>query len=136
MKQGTIEIPEGLEGCVELKGKGVRVNFGKLVKLKKEVTYGNIDLETFNQISDRFLEFLKSLRRLTYQKISSFYLSCGGVDFGPKFSWGQDTFSFSERKDAEDYAKAFGSCSLLPVDLYRVAGDGMYEILKRGVNKN
>jgi len=128
----TAEIPKGLEEFIEV-GEEVHVEWAKLAGLKRRQELEGQEPD-FSSIFDRVLEFLKSLGRLTYQE-GSFYLSCGGFNFGPKLSWGQDPFSFSTRKDAEDYAKAFG-CYMTPsVDLYKVAKNRRYELLERGVNR-
>lgn len=129
----TKNIPRGLEEFIEIGEEEIHIKWDKLAKLKRRQELEGQGPD-FSSIFDRVLEFLKSLGRLTYQE-GSFYLSCGGVAFGPKFSWGQDPFSFSIRKDAEDYAKAFGPYLIQSVDLYKVVKGGMYEILERGVNK-
>ncbi len=104
-----INLPEKVENYIQIRGGEVFVDWNKLGNLKRKVSYGDIDLETFNSRFDNVLEYLLDQGVLTFDRDNSWriVLDMDKSDFGPKPSYGQDRMNFTREEDAKGYLEAF-----------------------------
>ena len=115
-----VDIPKGLENYIKIRAGKVFVNWKELGGLKRKVSYGEIDLETFQLIFDKALEYLLDREVLTFGRNNSLRIVAGGSDFGPKTSYGQDYMNFTRERDAREYLEAFHSDTQFSVGIERL----------------
>lgn len=96
-------IPKGLEKFIQRDEEEIIVDWNGLGNLKKQVYFGKIDSETF----DEALEYLLEKGVLTFKREGIWRIISLGSDFGPKTSYGQDRMNFSREKDSREYLEAF-----------------------------
>lgn len=100
-------IPRGLEKFIQIQDEEIVIDWNELGNLKKKVSQGDIDLETFNQTFDTALKYLLETGILTFKREGVWRMVSLGSDFGPKTSYGQDRMNFSRERDAIGYLAAF-----------------------------
>ena len=114
-------IPRGLEKFIQIQDEEIVIDWSGLGNLKKRVSQGCIDLETFNQTFDEALKYLLETERLTFKRKNVRRVVSLGSDFGPKTSYGQDRMNFSREKDARGYLESFHNTAQYSIAVERLS---------------